>query len=230
MKAAHLLVLFLICMGVGDQYAILRLKRTQAPGARLRVYWLILCWLWLATMAAIWIMGGRALWYPHVDPGESKWVPGHLVTGVIAIISIIALLLPIIVAARKKSAAQKLGHAIDKLRFFLPATPVERFWWALLSITAGICEETLFRSFLLQYFRANPWRLGLGGAVALACVLFGLGHLYQGFAAAIGTGILAVLFFVLFLGSGSLLAPILLHALADLRVLPILRLAEANSV
>ena len=228
MKATHLLVLFMVFMAIGDQFFILRLKLTHAPKARLHAYWLILSWLWLATIAAAWITGRQALWYASLNPGEARWLPGSVVAGLIAVIALTALLLPVVLVMRKPSAAPKLARALDKLRFFLPATPRERLWWALLSITAGICEETLFRSFLLQYLRADPWRLGLTGAIALACLLFALGHLYQGIAAAIGTGLLAVLFFVLFLGSGSLLIPMLLHALADLRVLLFLRLADAH--
>jgi membrane protease YdiL (CAAX protease family) len=228
MKASHLLVFFILLMGVGDQVFILRLKLTHGPKARLHAYWLILSWLWLATIAAAWIIGPRAVWYASLNPGEGKWLPGSLVAGLIAFLSLAVLLTPVVVVARKPSAAFKLANALDRLRFFLPATPRERFWWALLSITAGICEETLFRSFLLQYLRADPWRLGLAGAVAVASLLFALGHLYQGIAAAIGTGLLAVLFFILFLGSGSLLIPMLLHALADLRVLLLLRLADAQ--
>jgi membrane protease YdiL (CAAX protease family) len=228
MKATHLLVLFMLFMAIGDQVFILRLKLPHGPKARLHAYWLILSWLWLATIAAVWITGPRALWYASLNPGEGRWLPGSVVAGLIAVISLIALFLPVVFVMRKPSAAPKLARALDKLRFFLPTTPRERFWWALLSITAGICEETLFRSFLLQYLRADPWRLGLTGAIAVACLLFALGHLYQGIAAAIGTGLLAVLFFILFLGSGTLLIPMLLHALADLRVLLFLRLADSR--
>lgn len=228
MKASHFLVFFILLMGMWDQILALRLKLPHGPKARLHIYWLILSWLWLATIAAVCITGPRALWYARLSPGEGRWVPGSLVAGLIAVISLVAMLAPVVFAARKPSAASKLSLAVDKLRFVLPATAPERFWWALLSITAGVCEECLFRSFLFQYLRSAPWQLGLGAAIAIACVLFGLGHLYQGVVAAAGTGVLAFLFFLLFLGSGSLLIPIVLHALADLRVLLFLRLADAR--
>jgi uncharacterized protein len=229
MKASHLLVFFILLMGMCDQVLALRLKLSHGPKARLHIYWLILSWLWLATIAAVCIMGPRALWYARLTPEEGKWVPGSLATGLIAVTSLAAMLAPVAFAARNPSAAFKLSLAVDKLRFALPASRRERFWWVLLSITAGICEECLFRSFLLHYLRANPWQLGLGGAVAIACLLFALGHLYQGVGAATGTGVLAFLFFLLFLGSGSLLIPMVLHAMADLRVLLFLRVAEAQS-
>ena len=229
MKAGHLLVFFMFLMGMCDQVLVLRLKLPHGPKARLHVYWLILGWLWLATIAAVCITGPRALWYAHLNSGEGKWVPGSLVADLIAVISLAAMLAPVAFAVRKPSATFKLSLAVDKLRFVLPTTARERLWWALLSITAGICEECLFRSFLFQYLRSAPWQLGFGTAMAIACVLFGLGHLYQGGAAATGTGVLAFLFFLLFLGSGSLLIPMVLHALADLRVLLLLRLAEAQS-
>jgi CAAX protease family protein len=227
MKAAHLIVLFIVCMGISDQFVILRLKHNNDPKAKLRAYWLILSWLWLATIAASWITGPRALWFAHLQATEARWLPASVYIWMIAGISLTALFVPLILILRKPSMAAQIARALQKVRFFLPATPRERFWWAMLSITAGVCEETLFRSFLLQYLHARPWHLRLGLTIAIACVLFALGHLYQGIIPAIGTGVLALLFFILFLGSGSLLIPILLHALTDLRVLLLLWLAEA---
>ncbi len=225
-KAAHLLVAFLIVFNILDQRAIGRLKKTTDPRARIRVYRFIFSWLWAATIAAAWLMGPQELFWAHRDRLSVSWLPGPVTAGIVAIAAFLALVGPLILLQRKPGAAANLSRALDKLRFFLPHTPEERRWWVLLSITAGVCEESLFRSFLLQYLHNDPWRLDLGLAIFIACVFFALGHLYQGPIAAIGTGVLAVLFFVLFLGSGNLLLPMFLHAITDLRALFLLRLAE----
>jgi CAAX protease family protein len=228
MTAAHLLAFFLIFVAPWDQVFILRLKRTNDPRARLRAYWHIVAWQWLATLAAVAILGPRALWYVHLNPADARWIPGKFVVECLAVVSLVVILGPLVVVARKPAAAPKLARALDRLRFVLPQSARERFWWAILSITAGICEECLFRSFLLQYLHTNPWRLELGLALAVACVVFAVAHLYQGVAAAAVTGLLAILLFILYLGSGSLLLPIIVHAIGDLRVLFLLRLAGAS--
>lgn len=226
MNGSHWLLAFLFIMGVGDQFFITRLKLPHGPKTKQRSYWLVLGWLWIATIWAVSIVGARTLWYADVDPSEVSWIPGKLATAIIALISFAVLLMPLWSIWRSPRAARKVSFALDRLRFFLPTNSTERFLWVLLSITAGVCEETLFRSFLLQYFRSTPWQLGLAGSVVLACFLFGLGHLYQGAVAAFGTMLLAVVFFLLFLGSGSLLLPMLLHVAADARVVGFMRLAD----
>jgi len=226
MIATHLLVLFIILFNVLDQLSIHRLRLSPEPRARLRTYRLIMGWLWAATIAAVWIFGAGRLWYLPIDRSQERWMPGPITTGIVLVASLIALVGPLLALRKKPSAAPNVARALDKLRFFLPHTAEERLWWAFLSITAGICEETLFRSFLLLYLRSDPWRLGPGVAILVACVLFALGHLYQGVLPAVGTGVLALLFFVLFLGSGNLLLSMTLHAITDLRILLLLRLSE----
>jgi uncharacterized protein len=227
MTATHCLVAFIVGMGVFDQVAVLRLKLSCSPNSKLHVYWLLMAWLWTATIAAVLMQGPQALWYANLDSSDERFVPGALLTGLIAAVAFAALLMPLVLMLRKPATASKLSFALDRLRFFLPSNSRERFWWALLSITAGICEETLFRSFLFQYFRSDPWQMGFAGAIALACLFFALGHLYQGVKAAVGTAVIAIICFALFLGSGNLLLPMVLHAAADVRILFFMRLADA---
>lgn len=228
MTAAHLLAFFIIFVAPWDQVFILRLKRTNDPGARLRAYWHIVAWQWLATIAAAAILGPRSLWYAQLNPADARWIPGKLVVGFLAVIALVVMLAPLVVVARKPESKLKLTRALDRLRFVLPGNARERFWWVVLSITAGTCEECLFRSFLLQYLHNSPWRLGLALTLAVACLVFGLAHLYQGVAGLVGTSLLGFLFCILFLGSGSLLLPIIMHTIGDLRVLFLLRLADGR--
>ena len=82
-----------------------------------------------------------------------------------------------------------------------------------LSITAGICEEWLFRGYLVWVLQ--PW-LGLLGAAAASMVVFGLTHGYQGgkfgtraFAAGVVMGAFALV-------TRSIVPGMVLHALVDL--------------
>jgi uncharacterized protein len=59
-------------------------------------------------------------------------------------------------------------------------------------------------------------------AMLLAAAIFGLQHLYQGLAGAASTVVMALLVSLLFLLTGNLLLPILLHGAIDLRMLLIL--------
>lgn len=101
----------------------------------------------------------------------------------------------------------------------LPRTAGERRLFTLVGVTAGVCEEWLYRGFFLAVVA------GLAGApptavlVAVAAVAFGLAHAYQGLAGMVTTGILGGIMATVYLQTGSLLLPVLLHAVIDLRFL-----------
>jgi hypothetical protein len=50
---------------------------------------------------------------------------------------------------RGKSNPEKIAKAIEPLRRILPINARERFIYILVALTAGICEEFLYRGFLL---------------------------------------------------------------------------------
>ena len=95
----------------------------------------------------------------------------------------------------------------------LPATGRERVAWVLLSISAGICEESCFRGFLLtQGKRFVPWWTPL---VIVSSIAFGAGHLYQGVAGGLLIFVYGVLFCALRLWRGSLWPGIWAHIWQD---------------
>lgn len=101
----------------------------------------------------------------------------------------------------------------------LPRSTPERRLFALVGVTAGVCEEWLYRGFFLAVAAAVvPWA-PTGLLVVVAAVAFGLAHAYQGTAGVATTGVLGGMLAALYLQTGSLLLPVLLHALVDLRFL-----------
>jgi membrane protease YdiL (CAAX protease family) len=94
----------------------------------------------------------------------------------------------------------------------MPAAGHEMRTFYLLSFTAGVCEELLYRGYLLWYARHFlPWP----AAVVLAVVLFGIGHSYQGPGGILTTTIAGAALMTLYLVSGSLYVPMLVHMLMD---------------
>ena len=108
----------------------------------------------------------------------------------------------------------------------LPVSGHERLWFAVLSVSAGVCEELIYRGFLLEYFRGRlngPLHLNLTAAWLLTSVAFGTAHLYQGLKGILSTTIAWLALGMLAILSGSLALPMLLHALVDLQVLVMYR-------
>jgi CAAX protease family protein len=123
---------------------------------------------------------------------------------------------------KKRPRTYRSAAALKSFEYFFPATWTERRWWVLVCITAGVCEETLFRGFMLQYLHVLPWTLNLTLALVISSVIFGLNHLYEGIHGVVGSALAGFLFGLLFLLGGNLLLPIVVHALVDLRALVIL--------
>jgi len=105
----------------------------------------------------------------------------------------------------------------QEVAFILPRTKTERLFWVILSITAGICEETGFRGYVLTKLNSflNNWYL----TVAISSLSFGLGHFYQGLGGIILTGIYGLLFCLLFIWRKSLIPGISAHFLQDFTAL-----------
>jgi len=121
---------------------------------------------------------------------------------------------------RMRPKAEKIRRRLkDSVGALLPESQPDRFWWGAVSVGAGISEELVFRGFLLYYFSVYLPQLNALEKVLLASLIFGFAHIYQGWKPAIGTGVLGLVFAGLYLMTGSLLVPIVIHAAVDYRVL-----------
>lgn len=234
----HLLFLFLLIVApIWDLYDTRRLKADPTSQRKIRHYKTLAAWLWIATFLACAAVGLRPLFtiFPVIE--EIPWLWHHawlnyLIQAIVAIF-LATILLPVVVVALKKLKKQPRKYssadAFKSLSYFLPATRTERRWWVFIALTAGICEEVLFRGFLLHYMHVFPWKLSLTLSLLVAAVIFGLQHLYQGLAGAASTVVVGLIFGLLFIFSGTLLLPIIFHAIMDLRLLVILRAPDQAS-
>jgi membrane protease YdiL (CAAX protease family) len=99
----------------------------------------------------------------------------------------------------------------------LPHTPLEFAVWFFVALTAGICEELIFRGYLLQQLTA--WTQRPIAAILLAGILFGSLHAYEGLAAIIPLAVLGIVYgFVVRHFKGDLRAVIVAHTLQDFLV------------
>lgn len=98
-------------------------------------------------------------------------------------------------------------------RRLIPVSRSEKLAFAGLSLTAGICEEFVFRGFLLCTIQSARGTLF---AVLASSAAFGLLHAYQHPGGALRAGLLAVLLCVPTLVTGSILPAVIAHSLIDL--------------
>lgn len=121
---------------------------------------------------------------------------------------------------RLRPKAAKIRKQLEaSIGALLPDSHRERSWFAAISVGAGISEELAFRGFLFYYFATYVPQLNTLEKVLLTSLCFGLGHIYQGWRGAISTGILGLVFAGLYVMTGSLLLPVVIHAAVDTRAL-----------
>ncbi|HLY82243.1 MAG TPA: CPBP family intramembrane glutamic endopeptidase [Acidimicrobiales bacterium] len=126
------------------------------------------------------------------------------------------------------------ARVIDALRrqargflALLPRCRREKLTFVVLAITAGICEEVVFRGFGIAYVRWLHPSTPNAVVVVVTAAVFGLGHLYQGARGVLLTGLIGVYLGWLTVSSGSLLPAMAIHALLDLRILALPDLGAA---
>jgi len=132
-----------------------------------------------------------------------------------------------------------MGAIIQKLAPWLhnvPQNPLQAMltspWrvavFALVVVLAGGLREEIQRAFILHRFDQD-----LGGArvgLVVFSVAFGLGHLTQGFDAALITGTLGLLWGVLYLARRSMVAPAISHSLFNLLEIALYQYASKNGL
>ncbi|MFC3995006.1 CPBP family intramembrane glutamic endopeptidase [Nocardiopsis sediminis] len=224
-------IVLLLYAAIGEpligRSAFKRLERDRDtdPRALKRFYRLAICiqWGWTAVILVILVLspalsvGDLGLRAPHA------WGPLFA-----AVIGFAVALLIVWLITRDRSAGAGRGRSRpvlppgpepggDVLEVLAPHTRAERRMAAGLGITAGICEELLYRGL----FVALGVSLGLPVwlVAVVSCILFAVAHVYQGWWGLVGPGLLGALFMVVYLGTGSIFIPIVLHMALDLRSL-----------
>ena len=110
--------------------------------------------------------------------------------------------------ARARGAMQAIAERI------LPQSTVELLPFLALAVTAGLCEEFLYRGFamaVLAQLGSPAW-----AAVVLSSIFFGLAHLYQGRGGFFSTLVIGAVFGTGRIAYNSLVPVIFWHSSVDL--------------
>ncbi len=189
------------------------LSRGQEDGRlrKLRIYACIILSEWVFVAALIWITNRHALTF--VDIGEHAGNARLTIAVTLALLIVIAFMANFNVRQLRRSAREKLEAEIGAIRHFLPESKPEIAVFVLIALTAGICEELLYRGWLQNLIAAGTGSIWAG--LILGAVIFGAGHAYQGKSGMIQTGIIGLIFGGVFLLTGGLVAGQILHVSID---------------
>lgn len=130
---------------------------------------------------------------------------------------------------RRRPGRSLLEALLRPVSALMPSTRHERWAYAGVAVTAGVTEELLYRGWLVWFLALAAPVGGYAGAIVVSSLAFGLGHAYQGVRGVVLAGTAGFGLALLAFSTGSILLPVLLHVLVDLRVLLLLPRRERVS-
>ena len=205
--AAWIFVFFLLVVfPVADYFFYFRLKST------LQLYvWNIFA-EWGLVAGGVWVARQNGL--SLTDLGQS---PGSYLRLLLALGLLLAVVGVVMMLSRRrthKARADQLSKAAGQVRRLLPVSQIERRVWVAVALTAGICEELIYRGWLLSFTGAATRSLLVG--LVVSSIFFGLAHAYQGRNGIIGASVLGMVFGTVFVVSGTVIPGQILHVFIDL--------------
>lgn len=190
-----------------------RLRRTPLDHTRrMRRYWQTVMRGWIVALAliAIWSVAKRPWVELGLDWPVGFWGLCGFGLGV---------LLSIVLAVEFMRIPKLVGTKLETLKarmrdvHILPHQKSELLLFVVMALTAGVWEELAYRGFLMWFLAPLS---GLTGAIIISSLIFGLGHLYQGWKGVLRTAVVGLVFAIGFAVSHSLWWLMVVHALLDI--------------
>jgi uncharacterized protein len=179
---------------------------------KLALYAVTIAFQWILVGVIVWRALVRGLTIQDLGLASQSWV-GILATGLFG-----AILIGGLQWLNLRRIGKMDGETPELLRKLanrlLPVNLLEYLPYSALAITAGICEEFVYRGFAIAVLSRAGLPLWL--VVIVSSVLFGSAHAYQGRGGIVSTGIFGVLLALGRLGFGSLVPVMMWHAGLDL--------------
>lgn len=209
----HTAIIIVLLLGISLVNALTRHMATETH-SHVALYSATLVWEWIMLALVHWgllmrgtplrqLMGIRRrgvteLW-SDIGIALGFWFAALFVLGVVGIVLRAARLHP-----------EDVRGIVSQLA---PSSGGELVLWFALAISAGICEELIFRGYLQQQFTALTRHVWLG--IAISAVCFGLAHGYEGRSGMLLIALYGAFFGILAHARGSLRPGMFAHAWHD---------------
>lgn len=192
--------------------ALGRLKQPWGRRVKLALYATIVGSQWTLVLATALVL--RSAGGSLADVGQRTGNTGATLLACAILLGGFAVISTVTLPRLSQITAGELPSHVALAGRILPTDGFERAAFVAAALTAGLCEEILYRGWLPLSFGALTGSPGLG--FALAALAFGLGHAYQGRNGMILTGALGLFLGAVVAWSGSLIPGQILHVAIDL--------------
>lgn len=202
-------------------------KRTRYMSSKLKAYIVTIVSLWVLTWIVWLVSSPRQMFY--FDESMSLSVLVHVVVSILIVYMVVTTIVPLFLLRRPQFRNEALA-AFKERQFILPIFRAEKTLFILVAVSVGICEEVIFRAFLVNYLHHDLISMSHLTSFIIASIIFGLGHFHQGVNGIVNATVFGLVMSYLFVMTGSLLLPIIVHIVYDLKILILSRLSSVEQV
>jgi hypothetical protein len=167
----------------------------------------------LILFAYVWLLGLRLTGTPVSELIGGKWASLRDMVQDIRVAVMFWIVVAGVLLVLNKVLGENAG-GLRAVKALLPQGPLEMALWVVVCVTAGFCEEFVFRGYLQSQFVALTGRAEW--AIVLQALVFGAGHGYQGMKGMITIAIYGAMFGILAAMSKSLRPGMIQHAGQDI--------------
>ncbi|QQX81300.1 CPBP family intramembrane metalloprotease [Shewanella sp. KX20019] len=183
------------------------------PEQRIAVYRITMLQLWLPVMILMILVSQS-----HISMSDIglQWQFG--LANQIGVAALVLIGGYFLMSLKRLSESTENHQAIRKqlayIQWLMPTSVKESRYFILgVSITAAVCEELLFRGYLMHMLADY---MPTYGVVIISSLAFGLPHLYQGPIHILRTALIGGVMALIYLATDSIIVPIVLHAVIDM--------------
>lgn len=157
---------------------------------RVGIYFTAIATQWIVTAVVAWRAFSRGFSFASLGI-RAQSLPEVLIVGIVG-----AVLIGLAHWFNLRRVGRSTNPAADRIKELaakiFPRSAGETLLFCGLAVTAGICEEFIYRGFVFAAFRQVHFPVW--AILALSSILFGLAHAYQGRGGIVGTLILGFVF------------------------------------
>lgn len=167
----------------------------------------------LILFSYVWLLGLKLTGTPVRELIGGRWASLRDVVRDIGAAAVFWIIVGIVLLILNKILGQN-ATGLRAVRLLLPQNALEMGVWVLLCITAGFCEEFVFRGYLQRQILVVTGHASW--AIVLQALVFGAAHGYQGIKGMITISVYGVMFGILALVRKSLRPGMIQHASQDI--------------
>ena len=212
-------VFTLVLVAVVPTLGYSRFRRLLARGdqplplrSKLRLYGRNVCAQWFLAVVMLLILRRHGL--SAGDAGQRLADAPLTFAITLALLIVLAVVSWIVLRRVRRAQPAALRAAVGRLRSLVPAFGLEMAAFVIVCLTAGFCEELLYRGWMVNILHAatgSTW-----AAVGASAIVFGMGHTYQGAKGVLRTAFIGLQLAVLYVMVGTLIPGQILHAGVDI--------------